>query len=363
LDASDNTINDMHKATQTQNNLTPSFDSPVLSSSPKTAMLMMRRSSAGVDGQFVKTAVPVRANFEDIKLHLKHLGPSNPATNPKKTQSTTVKVKPGTGTHSAPPRSASLAEPLVEELPAEEGDETTSLLRPRMTPKDGIQVLRQQQRYGSVSPAVTVQLAPPRNGVPTFVLDEAVDQVDKSTQTLAKAGQPDLASPSMETVGQQTRGASSSGESTVSITKTETNTTLIAQRPYVRSGSITENVIESRGVRKVVLETSSSNDDEELAIAAASSSPEQLPKLLGRTTFNLFNRDNGNASAKDQGSKEDLSSQAIEEEEEDLLSPDEEAPGGSAAESNSKGASQAGDSGAGGGKKKNRRKKRKGGKS
>jgi len=392
---SDSAILDVHKAAATA-----SFDTPVLSSSPKTATLMLRRSSAGLDGQFVRTTVPVRANFDDIRQHLKHLGPSNPATNPNKTRSTTVKVKPGSGVHSAHPRSASVAEPANEDMAMEEGDETTSLLKPQMSGKDGIQAL--SQTYGSVSPAITVQLAPQSNGVPTMRLDTE-DLANKSTQTSARSSQvnlasaeavtptqqqqqqqqqsPQQASPPQQQQQQQLR-TRSSGESTNSG---KTENTLVAKRPYVRSGSITENVVESRGVRKVVLQTTGSNTDDESASAVAASLPEQ-PRLLGRTTFGLFTRDSNKEPAskeKENGKSqvEDVEEEEEEEEEDgDLMSPvpgDEEAPE-SYAEAAAKGAAVAaasqeapagpsagGSAGGGGGagKKKNRRKKRKGGKS
>ena len=439
--------NDVNKASQPA--VVTSYDSPALSSSPKTATLMMRRSSAGLDGQFIRTTVPVRANFEDIRQHLKHLGPSNPATNPKNTRSTTVKVKPGTGAPSAPLRSSSFAEP-IEETPIEEGDETTSLLRPPVTAKDGIHALR--QRYGSVSPAVTVQLAPQTNGIPALTLD-AADQVDKSTQTSAPASQTDLTSTAEPANHQQQQSpqhppplqqpqqpqpqprASSSSGSTQSLTitpnnnnKTADTTTALSTpkpRPFVRSGSITENVIESRGVRKVVLETTtdaSTNDDDESSGAvitvASSASPEQggvhMPpalsshsgtggtKLLSRGTFGgLFagregkdgkerdkGREDGEGEGEEEGGKQGGGEdEGEDEDEEELMSPapgdeeEEEIPGndaesvaatagsGSASKGN---ASQTGGGGSkgggggdggGGGKKKTRRKKRKGGKS
>ncbi|KXX72892.1 Protein MAM3 [Madurella mycetomatis] len=350
------------------------YDTPILSGSPKTATLMMRRSSAGVDGQFVKTAVPVRANFEDIREHLKHLGPSNPATNPKKTQSTTVKIKPGTGAHSTPQaRAASISDPTIQDpRPAgeeeEEGDETTGLLKPQVTGKDGIQALR--KNYGSVSPALAVQLDSPANGAPPLSLDE-VDQADKSTQTPypVNSSSPEQGMEAPTTTAHQR--ASSSGESAHSLrveTNSNTNNNLAPKRANVRSGSITENVIESRGVRKVVLETSS-NDDEDLAVAAAT--PVEQHKPLSRSTFGLFTRDGtGMLSSKDQDQDqrkgagksqvdEQQGEEDEEEEEEGVMSPDpgdEEASGSRAAgDGVAKGAG-----GNGGGKKKNRRKKPKG---
>ncbi|KAL2019908.1 hypothetical protein VTK56DRAFT_9083 [Thermocarpiscus australiensis] len=342
----DDQIPNVHRALQTGG--TTSYASPALSSSPKTATLMMRRSSAGLDGQFLRAAVPVRANIEDIKHHLKHLGPSNPATNPKNTRSTTVKIKPGSGGHSAQPRAASIAEQAIEESQTEEGEETTSLLRPRMTGKDGIQALRRS--YGSVSSAPTMHLAPPSPPVPALSLDDAADPADRATHTLGDDSQLDLA---VEAFGHR---SSSSGESSHSQRRQSFS---LQKRPSVRSGSITENVVESRGVRKVVLETTSSNDDDEAAVAA--SSPEQ-PKRLHRSAFGLFTRD---TNGKEQGENErNTEISHAEEEDEDVLSQDHGDEGGA---NGTPGSEQARDTptgaSGGGGKRKNRRKRRKGGKS
>lgn len=320
----------------------PAFDSPLLSGSPKQTTLVMRRSSAGGEGQSAKPSFPVRANFEDIKHHLKHLGPSNPATNPKKTQSTTVYIKPGIGLQ----QYHSVTEGAIEETPLlqaneeHEDDETASLLRPQVTGKDGIQAL--QQTYGTNSP-VTVQLASPENGVPTLVLD-AHEQTEASTQT------PTKSSPTTsEASGPKNNG--SSGSSTRSM---RADSNLAPKRGYVRSGSITENIVESRGVRKVVLETTSSNDEDEFAVVVTS--PDH-PKT--RTSFGLF------ASREREDSKSQSSQQAIEEEEEEILSLDggeEEAAGPSGTGGGTKSNGTSAGSGTSG-KKKSRRKKRKGGKS
>ncbi|KAK4242824.1 hypothetical protein C8A03DRAFT_29062 [Achaetomium macrosporum] len=337
---SESVLEDLHQAVQTAS--TTSYGSPMLSSSPKTATLMLRRSSAGLDGQMLKATVPVRANIEDIKQHLKHLGPSNPATNPNKTRSTTVKIKPGSGTHSAQ-RSGASAERASEETAMEEGDETTRLLRPELSGKDGIQALV-QQNYGSVGPAMPLHLSPRANDVPILVLDSG-DQAHKSTQTLDNTkqmtNQTTTAAADTATPKKQSRTSSSGG----SASSTPTDNTLVPKRPYVRTGSITENIIESGGVRKVVLEMASSADEEE---------PQQ-------------GKSNGKAPR-----PSPVEEQEEEDEDEDVFvspfsSRGEEA--GSYAEAAAKGASQEAqrensNTGSGAGKKKNnRRKKRKGGRS
>lgn len=236
---------------------------------PKQTTFMMRRSSAGVDGQMVNTNIPVRANLEELRQHLKHLGPSNPAINPKSTRSTTVKIKPGIAGHLSQARAASIADSsAVAETPYED-DETTSLLRPQQsTAKDGIQALTQS--YGGVSP-VTAQLISPAESAVTAVpinnvdnSDGSQDTVDRSTQTPPRQQQ----NAATETA-RSLSGARSSG-STDSVASMRDSGLLPPRRGIVRSGSITENIIETRGVRKVVLETNSSNDEEEYAITTAS---------------------------------------------------------------------------------------------
>ncbi|KAK0617087.1 hypothetical protein B0T14DRAFT_568632 [Immersiella caudata] len=320
----------------------------VLSTSPKLTTFMMRRSSAGVDGHTVQTTIPVRANFDELRQHLKHLGPSNPATNPKNTRSTTVKVKPGI---LLPQRPASVTEGAASESTAllhdHEGDENTSLLRPQVTGKDGIQALRQSYGATSPAPAVTVQLSSPKgdSASPLALTLETAEQANKATQTQSKASRGER---SPESKGKR---SSSSGGSAQSF---RTDNAIYGKQAYVRSGSITENVIESRGVRKVVLETTSSNDEDDFAVVTTMSSPEQTKAVPAKPEASVSNKD---------GTAEEPE----EEDEEGVLSPDvgDEGPSGKSDGDQAGGTSAGGSGMAGGsgGKKKSRRKKRKGGKS
>jgi len=321
---SSSATNDSHNKAMELSPATGS-EGAVLSSSPKTTTttFMMRRSSAGADGLPVQTTIPVRANFDELRQHLKHLGPSNPALNPKNTRSTTVKIKPG---HVHPTRSASLTDEHVL-VATEGGDETTGLLRPQITGKDGIQALRQS--YGGVNPvpAVTVRLSPQEgDGMSPLVL-ETVEQANKSTQTAQASGQA-VRSP------QDPAKRSSTSDDSSRSGRIEN--AIYGKPAYVRSGSITENVVESRGVRKVVLETTSSNDEDEFAVVTTSSSPGQTQAVAARTASSVVSRDEAVSEPEDG-------------EEEEALLPPGVGGGDGAGES-------------GGGKKK-RRKKRKGGKS
>ncbi|KAL8393628.1 hypothetical protein RB599_005902 [Gaeumannomyces hyphopodioides] len=243
-------------------------DASQLSASPK-ATFLMRRSSAGVDGKMVQSAVPVRANIDDIREHLRHLGPSNPANNPKNTRLTSVTIKPGHGAV-GPQRSfqseVTRATPDIEVHQPnddhEDGDnETTSLLHAvptngrnihRVSSKDGVQALRRS--YGALSATEAQQrvldASPP--GFTEAQRNHATHSPKLNTTSDNKATSNPKAPPS-----------DGSGGSPTSDDRGSRPTTPLLKRSTVRSGSITENIFESRGFRKVVLETTSSNDDEE----------------------------------------------------------------------------------------------------
>ncbi|KAI1079865.1 DUF21-domain-containing protein [Whalleya microplaca] len=210
-------------------------ETPPLSSSPKMTTLLMRRSSGGQDGQIIRTTVPVKANFEEIRDHFKHLGPSNPASNPKSTRVSAVKIKPHVTSNQ--PRTESAAIESAIEPQEEIVDERTSLLRPQGPAKDGIQALHQSY----TGPTATEPGVPPKTATSLDKSPESGKLTKLSTVTEADVS-PALESP-----------ADSTGSSSDAIGR---------RRGYVRSGSITENIVEAGGVRKVVLEANSSTEDE-----------------------------------------------------------------------------------------------------
>ncbi|KAI8949013.1 hypothetical protein F4801DRAFT_554999 [Xylaria longipes] len=209
-----------------------------LSQSPK-ATLLLRRTSEDQNGKTVHTTVPVKANFEDMRDHLKNLGPSNPASNPKTTRVSAVKIKPGLA--ASPPIHApihprsSLVDVILED-PSSTADERTSLLRPQLTAKDGVQALH-HSHYGS----------------------DTSERGDLAKPTVVTADISKL--PGKENTDSQTAQATSS-ESTTSPTDSGEAEPIVRRRGHVRSGSITENIVEAGGIRKVVLEANSSSDSE-----------------------------------------------------------------------------------------------------
>lgn len=332
---------------QTPSARTPSVaannDIAHLSSSPRAATVMMRRSSAGLDGMMVKSTVPVRANLEEMRQHLRHLGPSNPATNPKNTRSTTVKIKPGNSTFGT--RVGSTAGDVTEEAltasAIHQDDESTPLLNTASGGKDGIQALH--EHYGSVSPKPKTPPEAHNAGAQTEPAGDA-EPADKSTQT-------------------QIRGLAPADATALSPVSNDSVTSLASDpgtyhpRRHARSGSITENVVETHGVRKVILETTFSpngDDDGTTTITVARSPNGGSPKAASRSALGFFG-----------SSREDI---AEEDEDEDSGkgegsrangASEEQARGADVANGDSgEGSSAAGQTKAPGRKKKNKKKKK-----
>ncbi|KAI1434231.1 hypothetical protein GGR50DRAFT_687743 [Xylaria sp. CBS 124048] len=202
-----------------------STDTPVLH--PKTTTLFLRRSSMDQDDRVIHTTVPVRANMEDMRDHLKNLGPSNPASNPKSTRVSAVKIKPGFGSSlSAERRSESVD--IVAGL-YRETDERASLLRPQLAAKDAVKALHHSTSYerGSFQKP---------SGEGGHSLSREITTRPRPTNSNDSSASP---------------AGSSEGDA---------NT---RRRGRVRSGSITESIVEAGGIRKVVLETNSLSDTDE----------------------------------------------------------------------------------------------------
>ncbi|KAI0894583.1 DUF21-domain-containing protein [Annulohypoxylon nitens] len=233
-------------------------EASVLSSSPRMTTLLMRRRSAGQEGQLVRTTVPVKANFEDMRDHFKHLGPSNPASNPKSTRVAAVKIKPAPNSNSNARQPGAIStDDIADDLIAVV-DERSSLLGSQLNAgkdgKDGIRAL--QQSYTEPHPN-SKSNTPPE--IVTSFNGDTSEQITRGTQTKLSATVKDEISP--------TQGSTSSIESMQDGTGRRS-------RGHVRSGSITENIVESGGITKVILEATSSlseaEDEGETTVTAGS---------------------------------------------------------------------------------------------
>ncbi|QSZ35973.1 hypothetical protein DSL72_007095 [Monilinia vaccinii-corymbosi] len=228
--------------------------------SPKTTF--MRRVSTGDND---KNVVAIRGNMNDMREHLKHLGPSNLASRPKTTKYQSVKIKPGNGGNRTDSRTESILHrgSIVEELefepytdnPGAQGGEREGLLRSAgKDAKDGVQALK--QGYGTGD-----------NGVPS-------SKVPKEQESKANVPQNDgPTSPSTPPPGNpfsisnffhknkstDTFGSLPSQKSGAS----SPNNKPLKRKSTARSGSITENLVDAGGIRKMVLETNTSSGEDD----------------------------------------------------------------------------------------------------
>ncbi|KAG9231202.1 hypothetical protein BJ875DRAFT_487246 [Amylocarpus encephaloides] len=246
-----------------------------LATSPRTTFL--RRTSTGTDGKHQM----VRGNMDDMREQLKHLGPSNLASHPKTTRYQTVKIKPaGMG------RSESRAEPYRDDPVyhdgyAFQGGEGEGLLRSAgKDAKDGVQAI--QQGYGSFTDR-------PVSTNPSMKSKSA--QVDAGALDKRPAS-----SGSHGGVGLSRRSTSEDSGDTVGSLNSAMPPR--KKRGAARSGSITENIIDSGGFRKVVLETNSSSNEGEEEGSSRKVSP------LAATSYNDGQADDPRGSEADQKTEE-----------------------------------------------------------
>jgi metal transporter CNNM len=217
--------------------------------SPKTTTFL-RRSSGGADG----VPVAVRGTVDDLREHLKHLGPSNLASRPKSTRYNTVKIKAGhvpgrtdSRTESTVFRDSILEEPCHHDTATQGGEGEGLLKSAGKDAKDGVQAV--QQGYGSFGPHSPTRLS--KNEI--YVDGEARNSTLSVNKT-RKSQSPEPRQLSRHDSGTSERSSDTLGS---------LNSSNIRKKKAVaRSGSITENIIEAGGIRKVVLETNSSSGED-----------------------------------------------------------------------------------------------------
>ena len=316
-------------------------DGEVVVASPKTVTFMMKkRHSAGQDGP-ESSNVSVKANMDQLRQHLKHLGPSNPASNPKNTNSATVLIKPGLGAASpvpAPskdiPRSRTRAD--VQSPEGEESDEETPLLASKMTPKDKDSPLASKTGYGAADSGD----GNASGGLQTLSV--------KSDGSLTITPADDKDQPSEPQSPQQKSRSNTVTSGNANGNGIGINFDNPSSMTTSRSGGITESYIETGGVRKVVISASSGEEDEDMPASAGPIAQPPLsvttaPATLTTNMSGETEEDGDNAEGDDHGDAQE--SQALL----DVGSPNTEASSSTAVQGG----------GSGGGKKNKKKRKNK----
>jgi metal transporter CNNM len=245
------------------------------SSSPRRHMSYVRRRSSG--GSHVgELRAPRRSNTGEIREQLKHLGPSNLASRPKSTRWASVKIKPGS---SADMQAVSLGSiprgpeiKLSEASSPHQGGIGEGLLQSAgIDAKDGVQAL--QQGYGGTSTGSPLGKRPASS---TSKGGQSFTGLGAMTGSDGNEEEEDDDEGEDGRVGRLTQKrrnrapASIKSQSTVrSLLEPGMNCPPSKSPRYTskgpaRSGSITENVVDYNGIRKLVLEmTSNSSNDED----------------------------------------------------------------------------------------------------
>jgi metal transporter CNNM len=236
---------------------------------PKPSFLLRRRSSGSKGG-----ASPLRSDDPSVMQHLKHLGPSNVATRPKQTRINTVKIKPGQTTLTpdipktipedaqAPTETTQTEGVITQDSHAPEGGIGEGLLASAgREASDGVHSVA--VGYGTMAPSGDrMSWRSGRSGTreheeePTSPKGGA-NEDDENTHLLVDNRNNENGS---------SRGRSHSVSTIASLRsiRSRSNSPL-KKRHTARSGSISENVVDFNGIKKVVLETTSSSDSEDKA--------------------------------------------------------------------------------------------------
>lgn len=257
------------------------------SSSPRRSVPQVRRRSSG-GSQIGELKGARRANPGDMREHLKHLGPSNLASRPKATRWTSVKIKPGSGadmqamSNGSGPKTPDRQ--VSESASSFHGGIGEGLLHSGgVDAKDGVQAV--QLGYGGTS------LGSPLGRRPTSSASKGIQTSasrDESQMLDVGADDEDGRSRRSSRKARSRRSARSRSESTIgSLPDRERNgskSPRYTSKGPARSGSITENVVDSNGIRKVVLEMTSSSSNEEEENSGANKGGQRQDSRSGSPT-------------------------------------------------------------------------------
>jgi len=239
---------------------------------PLTSFLVRRRSSGN------KASEPLRSDDPEVYRHLKHLGPSNAASRPKSTRINTVKIKPSTAAtipqtipeHERPaiPDRSSLGSSSGVVLPEPkrlQGGVGEGLLASAgREASDGVHSVA--VGYGTMAPGGDrMSWKSGRSGI------RDAEEEPPSPKSSANGGdylvvdntkQHDEGDDDNHNHDSRSRARSVSTIASLRSARSRSKSPP-KKRHTARSGSISENVVDVNGVKKIVLETTSSSDSDD----------------------------------------------------------------------------------------------------
>lgn len=190
------------------------------------------------------------SNKDDVKEHLKHLGPSNLASRPKTTRYASVKIKPGTESNPLAVRAVPTTNGRMElsRRISETHSEFNSGIGEGVVKSaardasDGVMAVA--QNYGAIGSPVERRPTSANKAVQAESGATTNGSHDKESESLLR--------PTIRT--------NESQDDVADLPEMQRSKSPYLAKGPARSGSITENFIDSNGVRKVVLEFTSSSE-------------------------------------------------------------------------------------------------------
>ena len=249
---------------------------------PKPSFVLRRRSSGS------RAAMsPIRSDDPTVMQHLKHLGPSNAATRPKQTRINTVKIKPGQISLTTPDIPKTI--PENDQPTTETTQNETVITQDSHAPEGGVGegLLSSAGReasdgvhsvavgYGTMTPSGDRMSWRSRRSSMADHNDNATSPKgrandDETSHLLAKNGDDENG---------QTRGRTRSVSTIASLHSVRSRSrSPLQKRHTARSGSISENVVDVNGIKKIVLETTSSSDSEDKGLGSQADGQEDHGK-------------------------------------------------------------------------------------
>lgn len=232
---------------------------PEQSDALRPATFTLRRRSTGN-----KATDALRADDPEFKKHLKHLGPSNAANRPKSTRINTVKIKPGNIASPQPEIPTTIPE---HSRPASQG----VLAQASHAPEGGIGEGLLSSAAGEASDGVHslavgygTMAAPSGDRVSWKPGQSDANTRDDAISPGAQPTYADVVSENNDGKNdEQPRGRRNSHSTIGSLHSGKSRSRSPPKKRHTaRSGSISENIIDVNGVKKIVLETTSSSDSE-----------------------------------------------------------------------------------------------------
>ncbi|KAK7550035.1 hypothetical protein IWX49DRAFT_554446 [Phyllosticta citricarpa] len=287
-----------------------------LGTSPQVKLL--RRNSSGNGSLDKATPVSLRDGTSELKEQLRHLGPSNAASRPKSTRISTVKIKPSVNTIPEGPSATGGPKP--------EGD-ISAKSTPRVGPtalsggvgegqmRDESDALRvAASGYGTMNEGS----GSPKSGSPKQGTNGSRSPT-QDVNSRERSASPKNKSPTSERPSPKHRKTNSNSSDSIrslhSGSPSHSQDRLSMPRGTARSGSISENVIDVNGVKKMVLETlgdssggGAENDEERKRGGSSHSNKSQRSLQRMRANGSRQNSGDGSGSGPRGGNGADTNS-------------------------------------------------------